>query len=72
MRFRVYAIGVATLVVVAVNALLIPRMAAVGAACATVCGELALLLGTAYGVHRFHGNRFVAVVESPVDDPVTS
>jgi O-antigen/teichoic acid export membrane protein len=70
MRFRVYAIAVATLVVVAVNALLIPSLAAVGAACATVCGELTLLLGSAYGVHRFHSNRF-AEARGPVDDLIT-
>ena len=70
MRFRVYAIALATLAVLVVNALLIPRFAAVGAACATVCGELMLLLGTAYGVRRFHAHARRTEADR-VDGPVT-
>lgn len=53
MRFRVYAMAVATLVAIGLNALLIPRYAEHGAAWATVVAETVLLLGTALGVRRF-------------------
>jgi O-antigen/teichoic acid export membrane protein len=54
MRFRVYAIAVSTVVVIVLNALLIPRFGGHGAAWATVAGETVLLVGTALGVRRFH------------------
>ena len=54
MRFRVYAIAVSTLVVIVLNALLIPRFGGHGAAWGTVAGEAVLLVGTALGVRRFH------------------
>lgn len=54
MRYRVYAMAVATLVAIVLNVLLIPRFSGIGAAWATVAGELVLLLGTAQGVRRFH------------------
>jgi len=70
MRYRVYAISAATLIVIVVNAALIPRFAGVGAAWGTVAGELALLLGTWSSVRLFRR-------EEPddggpaVDEPVT-
>jgi O-antigen/teichoic acid export membrane protein len=57
MRYRVYAMGVATAVAVVLNVLLIPRFSGDGAAFATVAGELVLLLGTIWGVRRFHDPR---------------
>jgi O-antigen/teichoic acid export membrane protein len=54
MRFRVYAIGVSTIVVIVLNVVLIPRYGEHGAAWATVAGETMLLAGTALGVRRFH------------------
>ncbi|NUS38010.1 MAG: oligosaccharide flippase family protein [Lysobacter sp.] len=54
MRFRVYAMAVSTVAVIALNALLIPRFGEQGAAWATVAGETVLLAGTALGVRRFH------------------
>ena len=57
MRYRVYAMGVATAVAIALNALLIPRFSGAGAAWATVAGETVLLLGTMLGVRRFHRRR---------------
>jgi O-antigen/teichoic acid export membrane protein len=54
MRFRVYAMAVATLVAIVLNALLIPRFGEQGAAWATVVGETVLLAGMALGVRRFH------------------
>ena len=57
MRFRVYAMAAATVVAVALNALLIPHYGESGAAWATVAAETALLLGTQYGVRRFHASR---------------
>lgn len=56
MRFRVYAIAAATAFTIAANALMIPHFQELGAAWATVLGELALLLGTVWGVRRFHRN----------------
>lgn len=54
MRLRVYAMAFATMVAISLNALLIPRYSAQGAAWATVAGELVLLLGTYWGVQRFN------------------
>jgi O-antigen/teichoic acid export membrane protein len=54
MRYRVYAMAVATVVAIVLNALLIPRFGGQGAAWATVVGETVLLLGTTLGVRRFH------------------
>ncbi len=53
MRFRVYAIALATLAAVAGNVALIPSYGIMGAAWATVIAETVLLLGTFYGVRRF-------------------
>jgi O-antigen/teichoic acid export membrane protein len=53
MRFRVYAMGLAALVVIGMNLVLIPRFSAMGAASATVMGECVLLLVTYYCVRRF-------------------
>ncbi len=53
MRYRVYAIGAAAAVVIALNLVLIPRFHALGAASATVVGESMLLLVTYYCVQRF-------------------
>ena len=53
MRYRVYALGLAAGVAVALNLLLIPRFHALGAAAATVMGESVLLLVTYYCVRRF-------------------
>lgn len=52
MRFRVYAIAVATVVAVGMNVLLIPSFNEAGAAWATVAAESVLLLGTMLGVRR--------------------
>jgi O-antigen/teichoic acid export membrane protein len=54
MRYRVYAMAVATVVAIVLNAILIPRFGGQGAAWATVVGETVLLLGTTMGVRRFH------------------
>lgn len=53
MRYRVVAMAIATVAVIALNALVIPRFGAMGAAVATVAGEFALLLITWYCVRRF-------------------
>lgn len=53
MRFRVYAMALATFAAIAGNALLIPVLGDLGAAWATVAAETVLLLGTCYGVRRF-------------------
>lgn len=54
MRYRVYAMALATVATVLCNVLLIPRHHELGAAAATVLGE-AMLLGSMYwGVRRFH------------------
>ena len=53
MRYRVIAMLVATIAVVGLNAALIPAFGGMGAAVATVTGELALLLVTFYCVRRF-------------------
>jgi O-antigen/teichoic acid export membrane protein len=60
MRYRVYAMAWATVVAVLLNAALIPRYAEIGAAWATVVAEIVLLLGTAYGVRRFHRAKAVS------------
>ena len=70
MRFRVYAMAAATLVTIALNAVLIPGFGETGAAWATVAAETALLLGTQYGVRRFHAARHAdarSVAESMPD-----
>ena len=53
MRYRVYAMGLAAGAVIGLNLVLIPRFHALGAASATVAGELVLLLVTYYCVRRF-------------------
>lgn len=56
-RYRVGATGFNALVVVVFNVLLIPRYHVMGAACATVLGELSSLLSMYLGVRRFHARR---------------
>ncbi|WP_407354021.1 polysaccharide biosynthesis C-terminal domain-containing protein [Luteimonas sp. R10] len=53
MRFRVYAMALATVAAITGNVLLIPAFGEMGAAWATVAAETVLLLGTGYGVRRF-------------------
>jgi O-antigen/teichoic acid export membrane protein len=53
MRFRVYAMAMATSAAIAGNVLLIPMFDELGAAWATVAAEAILLAGTCYGVRRF-------------------
>ena len=53
MRFRVYAMALATLAAITGNVVLIPLYDEIGAAWATVFAETVLLLGTLYGVRRF-------------------
>jgi O-antigen/teichoic acid export membrane protein len=53
MRYRVFAMGLAALVVIGTNLLLIPRFQAMGAAAATLSGECMLLLATYFCVVRF-------------------
>jgi O-antigen/teichoic acid export membrane protein len=53
MRFRVYAMAMATFTAIAGNVLLIPMFDELGAAWATVAAETVLLAGTYYGVRRF-------------------
>lgn len=53
MRFRVYAMALATLAAITGNVVLIPLYGELGAAWATVIAETVLLLGTIYGVRRF-------------------
>jgi len=53
MRFRVYAMALATFAAIVGNAALIPLYDVMGAAWATVIAETMLLLGTFYGVRRF-------------------
>jgi O-antigen/teichoic acid export membrane protein len=65
MRFRVYAMAMATLVAVALKALLIPAFGVIGAAWATVAAETTLLLGTHVGVRRFHRLRRAELVPEP-------
>jgi len=54
MRYRVLVMGLSAVVVVAFNAMLIPRYHEIGAAIATVIGEGSLLLGMVIGLRRFH------------------
>jgi O-antigen/teichoic acid export membrane protein len=65
MRFRVYAIAVATVCVIVLNAVLIPRFGEQGAAWATVTGETVLLVGTALGVRRFHRIKRAVPTDGP-------
>jgi O-antigen/teichoic acid export membrane protein len=53
MRYRVYAMALAAGAVIGLNLMLIPGFHALGAAGATVAGELVLLLVTYYCVRRF-------------------
>ena len=57
MRYRVFAMALCASIVVLLNVLLIPAHRAMGAAVATVMGELAMLLTFYMGVRRFHGGR---------------
>jgi len=57
MRYRVLAMGSSAVVAIVFNALLIPRYHEMGAAFATVIGELALLVSLYLGVRRFHARR---------------
>lgn len=57
MRYRVLAMGSSAVVAIVFNALLIPRYHEMGAAFATVIGEMALLLTLYLGVRRFHSRR---------------
>nr|WP_255682944.1 oligosaccharide flippase family protein [Dyella sp. 2HG41-7] len=54
MRYRVVVMGLSAVVVVAFNALLIPRYHEFGAAIATVIGEGSLLLGLVIGLRKYH------------------
>jgi O-antigen/teichoic acid export membrane protein len=57
MRFRVFAMAACTVLVIALNVLLIPAYHEMGAAVATVIGEASMLLAFYIGVRRFHANR---------------
>lgn len=57
MRYRVFTMGLCAVVVVLLNLALIPAYHELGAAAATVIGEIVLLLTTYAGVRRFHANR---------------
>lgn len=57
MRYRVLAMGLSAVIVIAFNAMLIPRYHEAGAAVATVIGEASLLLALYLGVRRFHARR---------------
>lgn len=57
MRYRVFAMTLCATIVVLLNVLLIPAHHEMGAAIATVIGELAMLLTFYMGVRRFHGDR---------------
>ncbi|GGA42802.1 oligosaccharide flippase family protein [Dyella nitratireducens] len=54
MRYRVLAMGLSAVVVIAANAMLIPRYHATGAAIAVVLGEISLMMAMYVGVRRFH------------------
>lgn len=56
-RYRVGATGFNALVVVVFNVILIPHYHVMGAAFATVLGELSSLLSMYLGVRRFHAHR---------------
>ena len=57
MRYRVYVMGISAAVVVLLNLAWIPTHHELGAAAATVIGEVVLLLTMYVGVRRFHANR---------------
>jgi O-antigen/teichoic acid export membrane protein len=57
MRYRVVAMGSSAVMVVVFNVMLIPRYHEMGAAIATVAGEVSLLLAMYGGVRRFHARR---------------
>jgi O-antigen/teichoic acid export membrane protein len=59
MRYRVLAMGLSAVVVVLFNVLLVPRFHEVGAAFATVAGEMSLLLAMYGGVRWFHARKLV-------------
>lgn len=54
MRYRVLAMGLSAVMVVAFNVVLIPRYHEMGATIATVAGEISLLLAMYAGMRRFH------------------
>ena len=57
MRYRVLAMGLSAVMVVVFNVMLIPRYHEMGAAIATVAGEVSLLLAMVGGMRRFHARR---------------
>lgn len=57
MRYRVYAMAACAAVAIALNALLIPAYHEMGAAVATVIGELVMLSAFYIGVRRYHIHR---------------
>lgn len=57
MRYRVMAMGLSAVMVVVFNVLLIPRYHEMGAAVATVAGEVCLLLAMFAGMRRFHSRK---------------
>ena len=59
MRYRVLAMGLSAVVVVLFNVLLVPRFHEMGAAFATVAGEMSLLLALYGGVRWFHARKLV-------------
>ena len=59
MRYRVLAMGLSAVVVVVFNVLLVPRYHEMGAAFATVAGEISLLLAMYGGVRWFHARKVV-------------
>lgn len=69
MRFRVYAMALATLAAIAGNLLLIPVAGELGAAWATVIAEAILLLGTYGGVRRYAKQRLDEPTKQPSNTP---
>ncbi|GLQ94956.1 oligosaccharide flippase family protein [Dyella acidisoli] len=59
MRYRVVAMGLSAVMVVVFNVILIPRYHEMGAAIATVAGEVSLLVAMYGGLRRFHARRTV-------------
>ena len=57
MRYRVVAMGLSAVMVVVFNVMLIPTYHEMGAAIATVAGEVSLLLAMYGGMRRFHARR---------------
>ena len=57
MRYRVLAMGLSAVMVVVFNVMLVPRYHEMGAAVATVAGEVSLLLAMFGGMRRFHARR---------------